>query len=92
MVNINNKYYIDADSKNYILKEKTIVQNEESENYGKEFFKDLGYYTTLESVLNGLLKIGTREYISKNDKTTVEDLKKFIKEYKEFISSLNLKF
>lgn len=92
MIKINDRYYIDADSKNYILKEKTTVQDTESANYGKEFYKDLGYYTTIESVLNGLLKVGTREFISKDTEYTIKDLKEYIKSYKEYIESLNLKF
>lgn len=92
MIRLSDRYYIDADSKNYILKEKTIVQDKESSNYGKETFKDLGYYTNLESVLNGLLKIGTRDFISRDEKHSIEDLKEHITAYKKFIESLNLKF
>ena len=92
MIKINDRYYIDADSKNYILKERTTVQDKESANFGKEFYKDLGYYTTIESVLNGLLKVGTREFIGTETEYTIKNLKEYIKSYKEYIESLNLKF
>jgi hypothetical protein len=35
MVKVTDRFYIAADSKCYMLKEKTIVQNVESENYRK---------------------------------------------------------
>ena len=38
MVKITDRFYIEADSRCYILKEKTTVKNEESENYRKRNF------------------------------------------------------
>ena len=66
MIKINDRFYIDADTSCYKLQEKTTVQDETSKNFGQEVFKDLGYYTTLESCLNGILKTLTREYIGKD--------------------------
>lgn len=56
MIKINEKYYIDSDSLQYILIEKTTVQKEDSKNYGKEIFKNIGYYGTLESLKKSLLE------------------------------------
>lgn len=45
MLKINEKYYIDNDSCNYILLEKNIVKDEKSKNYGKEAYKNVAYST-----------------------------------------------
>ena len=90
MIRITDRFYIDANANCYTLKEKTIIQDKDSKNFGKEIFKDLGYYVNLESCLNGLVKTTTREYIAKND-AEIKDLIKEIKRQEEFIESLDLK-
>lgn len=90
MVKVTDRFYIDANANCYVLKEKTIVQDENSKNYGQEAYKDLGYYVSLESLLKGIIKTVTREYIAKNN-TEINDLIKEIKRQEEFIESLNLK-
>lgn len=89
MIRITDRFYIDANTNCYTLKEKTTIQDKESENYGKEVFKDLGYYVSLEHCLKGLLKTNIREYISKND-VEIKDLIKELKKQEEFIESLDL--
>ena len=56
MVKVTDRFYIIANSNCYTLQEKTKVQDVKSKNYGKEIFKDSGYYTTIESCLKGILK------------------------------------
>ena len=56
MLKINEKYYLDSDCFQYILIEKGVVQKEDSENYGKETFKNVGYYGTLEGLKQSLLE------------------------------------
>ena len=87
MIKITDDFYIDADSKNYILRERTIIQDKESKNYGKELFKDEGYYTSLEHLLKGFLKVQTREWIQ-NNSGNIKDLLKEIKNQNDFIQSL----
>ena len=65
-------------------------QDVKSENYGKEIFKDLGYYTTLENCLKGILKTTTREYISRDEENNIYELQKQIKKADEFLRSLKL--
>ena len=91
MIKVTDRFYIDANTNCYVLKEKTTVQDENSKNYGQEIFKDLGYYTNLESLLNGILKITTREYIAREDENSINDLIKEIKRAGEYLKSLNLK-
>ena len=62
MIKIDDKFFIDADSNSYTLKEKDKIQDKKSKNYGEEVFRDRGYYVTLEGVLNGYLKAQTREF------------------------------
>ena len=92
MIKITDKFYIKADTNNYTLTEKTIVQDKESKNYGQEIFKDIGYYPTLEMALNGIMTAITRKYISSEEENSVKELKEQIKQTKEFLQSLNLKF
>ena len=56
MIKITDKFYIDATTSCYILQEKSTIQDEESKNYGKEVFKEVGYYTSIEGCLKGLEK------------------------------------
>lgn len=56
MLKINEKYYIDSDNLQYILIEKNIVQKEDSKNYGKETFKNIGYYGSLETLKTSLIE------------------------------------
>ena len=90
MIKINDRFYIDADTSCYKLQEKTTVQDETSKNFGQEVFKDLGYYTTLESCLNGILKTLTREYIGKDTINTIKELQEQVNKTNEFIHSLKL--
>lgn len=90
MIKVTDRFYINANSNCYSLQEKTTIQDTKSENYGKEIFKDLGYYTSLEGCLRGILKITAREYVSKDEENTIKDLQKKLKEMDEFIKSLKL--
>ena len=90
MIKITNRFYITASSNCYTLQEKTTVQDTKSENYGKEVFKDLGYYTTIESCLKGILKTTTREYVSREEENSIYELQKEIKRVNEFLQSLKL--
>lgn len=90
MIKITDRFYINANSNCYTLQEKTKVQDENSKNFGNEIFKDLGYYTTIESCLKGFLKTVTREYISKEETNTVHELQLEINKLYELIQSLKL--
>ena len=85
MIKINEKYYIDADSKNYTLKEKTKVTSKDGTE--SEGFKELGYYATLESLFNGLLKTELRAFITESDNASIETLLKKLKELESFLKN-----
>lgn len=63
MIKITDKYYLDSDSCNYILIEKSIVKKEDSKNYGTETFKNVAYYGNIESLYNGLIEKEIKENI-----------------------------
>lgn len=83
MIKINDKYYIDADTRNYTLKEKTTIKNKEG--LESEGYRDLGFYTTLDSLLNGLIKTELRAFISKSDNESIEKLLNKIQEIEKFL-------
>lgn len=91
MIKITDDYYLDADSRNYILRKRTVNQDETSKNFGEEKYSDEGYYVSIESAVKGLITLLTREYISKKTLNTIEELKNEIIKTREFIESLNLK-
>ena len=91
MIKITDRFYINATTNYYTLQEKTTVQDENSENYGKEIYKDLGYYTSIENCLQGILKTTTREFISQEQENTMQDLIKEIHKTNELIQKMDLK-
>lgn len=91
MVKVTDRFYINATTNQYVLQEKTKVQDENSKNYGNEIFKDLGYYSSLEDCLRGVLKTTTREYISADREDNLKELIKQIEKANEYLQSLNLK-
>ena len=90
MIKINDRFYINASTNCYTLQEKTVNQDKESKNYGKEIFKDLGYYTTIEGCLTGLLKTTTREFIGKETINDLKDLMQFIEKENKYLKDLKL--
>ena len=85
MIKITDRFYINANSNCYVLQEKTKVQDENSKNYGQEIFKDLGYYSTLESCLKSFLKINIREFIGKDCENSIKDLLKEIQNINNYL-------
>ena len=64
----------------YILIEKSVVQKEDSENYGKETFKNVGYYGTLKLLKQSLLEKEIKDNIELlNNTDKVIELKNELK-------------
>ena len=85
MIILDDKYIITADENNYRLETKNIVQETTSKNYGKEITTVQGYYSTIESVLNGYIKARTRKYISSDTENTLDELLKEIKRFEKVV-------
>lgn len=54
MIQLNDKYFIDFDTYNIILKEKKIVK--EGKNKGQENFEAIGYFINFEHLTDMLVK------------------------------------
>ena len=83
MIKINDKFVVDSDESQFVLKELSTIQDEKSKNFGQETQMVLGYYSTLEQSLCGLEKILSRRAIKIKDytlKEAIEELKKIHKE------------
>lgn len=85
MIKIDDEYVINANENCYSLERKSIVQDVESQNYGKETKIVEGYYTTIESALNGYIKIKTRKYISSENENSLKELLDEIKKIEKFL-------
>ena len=72
MIKINDKFGIDADEHNFILKEFSTIQDVNSKNYGADTESILGYYSNLASAVNGLEKILSKRAIRIKDYTLKE--------------------
>jgi hypothetical protein len=78
MININEKFCIDSDENQFILKELGTVQDKTSKNYGEETQTTLGYFSTVEQALLCIEKILLRRAIKVKDytlKQAVEEIR-----------------
>lgn len=79
MIKITDKYYLDTDSCNYILMERSIVKDEKSKNCGKEVFKNIAYFGSIENLYNGIIEREIKENVELlNNIEKVIELKKEI--------------
>ena len=83
MIKINEKIFISADEHNVILQEKG--KNSKTD---KDTMKILGYYTTIEEALKGLLKKEFRKYLSKKDEVSLEEALKKEEKIRQKITSI----
>ena len=90
MIKIDEEYLINSNEKCYTLEKIGTIQDKESKNYGEEVKTIEGYYSTIESALNGYIREKTRRYISSSNINTLNDLlseiQKIDKELKEKFS------
>lgn len=90
MVYLVDNYYMSADTHNFILKEKFTIQDKESENYGKEDYRNIGYYANIKDLLNGIIKKYSRKQLYENNVKDIKTLTKAIKELEEKIDNLKI--
>lgn len=74
MIKIDNEYILNANETCYTLEKVGIVQDRESKNYGNEVRTTEGYYSSLESALNGYIRVKIKKYISKTEYNTLNEL------------------
>lgn len=80
MLKLTETYFIDSDTRNYILIEKNTIKKEESKNFGEDIFTNIGYFGTLEQ-----LKMFIIEKEIKGDLELLNNIEKTI-ELKETIN------
>lgn len=88
MIKFRDKFIIDADENNIIIRELGTVQDKTSKNFGEETVVTLGYYGTLEGALLGLEKILIRRSIRDKQhtlKSIVEEIRALHNELKSLI-------
>lgn len=78
MIKLTEKYYVDSDELNYILKEKRIISKEGSKNIGKETYDNLGYYGSLKDLKRAIV-----EKEIKADLKLLENIDRIIKMIEE---------
>ena len=84
-IQLTDDYRVRVDTYNYILQKKNIVQDKESENYGKEVWHTIGYYSSLERVVDKLVDLEIRQ----SDLTEISTVVKLVEGIKaEIISNL----
>lgn len=83
MVKITDKYSISADSNCYVLQE--LSQVESGKNAGLKMFKPIGYYSSIESALNGLKNTELRNFLKTEDVYQITDLCNEIKRLEKLI-------
>jgi hypothetical protein len=85
MIKLNEKYYLDNDSMNYILMEKKTVA--EGDNEGKEYYENISYTGHLEDLVSTLIEKGIKSNIE--ILYNVEQLIQFKKDMTNTIKNLN---
>ena len=75
MLKINDKFCVDSDENQFVLKEISKVQDEKSKNFGQDTYIVLGYFATLAQALSGLEKILSRRAIRIKDCNLKEAIK-----------------
>lgn len=86
MIKINEKYFIDADNNNFVLKEYLGKRLNKKTNEKEDTYEIWGYYNTIESTLNGLVKKELRKFISKQEINSLNDLQQKIDDLHKFIA------
>jgi hypothetical protein len=85
MVKLSEKYYVDVDGNNLILRESTGKVRKKT---GEPVYSTIGYYTTWDAVLSKIFTLLVCEKINKQALTTVEELKVIFIESKQEVKQL----
>lgn len=80
-IKLENDIILFSDENQFSLRKETTADKD-----GKMKFRTIGYYSTLEQVLDGYVKYATRL----SNATTLEELKQDLKEISEYIKTLKI--
>ena len=84
MVKLNDRFFIDFDSMNIMLKEKKVGKSGKSK--GQEIFDVIGYYTSFDELANSMLR---KCYLKEEDENikSLQDIQNLMIELKNDITS-----
>lgn len=90
MIKIDDTHFITADTHSFMLQEKRIVQD--GKNKGEEYIETLGFYSSIENAIKGLMKNETRKYVSKKETSTLKEAIKELENIENKILSIKYQF
>ena len=90
MVKVDENYSITADNHCFILKQKYVIQDENSKNFGNVFHRDVGYYTSFAELIKGIRKLYLRDYLKKETEHTLDELLAECKRIDEFVMTIKM--
>lgn len=79
-------YVIDADPREFILREEKVIAREDSKKIGETYAEVLGYFQTIEGAVASLEKHMLRKQIASKE-MDLKELKKAIKEIHKDIAN-----
>lgn len=79
VIKLNKDYAISSDDLNLTLHKCMVVTSEKSKKLGEEYFPVIGYYSTLEGLLKGLIQKQINLEIKKQD--TLEEISESVEKY-----------
>lgn len=79
IIKLNEDYGISADDFNVTLHQRQVNKKEDSKNFGKEYYSTIGYYSSVEALLKGL--INKQIQINLAEQTTLESLVNSVETY-----------
>ena len=86
MIKINDEYYINGETNDFVLKQVHYAENKETGEKTRQDFV-IGYYATVDIALKGYLKHKSRKIVHEKDFESIKDYLKYIekldKELKE---------
>lgn len=86
MIRINDDYVIDVDENNYTLK-KDLHKKVSKDDRMVDLYNVKGYYSSLESALNGAKQLFIAQYCAEGEKTLDEALKGIREINQEFVDT-----
>lgn len=79
IIKLNEDYGIHCDEYNIILCERKVNETKGSKNYGVEYYTNIGYYSTTEALLKGI--INKQIQLGLKEQKTLESLVNSVETY-----------
>ena len=91
LIRLIDDYYIKCDKYNYILVQRRLkADGPKTKADGSTIDAEIGYYATLDSLLDSLSNRITREKILSDELTTVDEIVEHVRQLRKTISGIQL--